>query len=310
MASSTAARTLGACIVFVASQSLLASESSSNQTLAGSESIELIEEPISADAVESAIEEYVRAKYRGDDETVRSRAHHDIARRSVADTYWGQPSDEWVRPFGHDNLQFYGTQYSRTTLDNPEDGRCDITIFDIEEQTASAKVVMEDVVDYLHMIHFDGRWMIADSAVIILQNQGDRAPAERPTKHDEIAQIVRDYCVGFYELDGDKVQNTCHTLLSKRAIEHAQGTDFDFLRPITYEEIRILGETFNKEFGFDPQTARCEVEVYEVRGNVAAAKLTGSIWFDYFHLLRVNDQWQIVNIMFEPLAEDRWSDVS
>jgi hypothetical protein len=262
-------------------------------------------EPRTERAIERALEEYVHAKYEGNDRVVRSRAHHDIARRAVSDTYWGQPSDEWVRPYTHDHLQFYGTPYNQTRRDDPDEGRCEIEIFDIEERTASAVVVMDDVVDYVHMILFDGKWVIGDSAVIILDSVGADVPQPSDEDKDTIEQLARDYCVGFYEIDGDKVQNTCHPTLSKRVVERAPNTDFDYLRGITYEEIRILGETFNKEWGF-PTDSRCEIEVYEIRGNVAAVKMTATVWFDYFHMMRVNGEWRIVNIMFEGLPEDRW----
>lgn len=264
------------------------------------------DEDVSVAAVESAIEDYVRAKYAGDVQGVQERAHEDIARRTVMDTYWGRPSDEWVRPYTHHVLQFYGTQYNEVRLDDPEDGRCEIEVFDVEEKTASAVVVMEDVVDYLHMILFDGEWVIADSAVIILDEAGDEPPAVTDEDRSEIAQLVEDYCMGFYAVDGDKVQGTCHPILSKRVVERVQGLDFDYLRSITFEEIRILGETFNADGNFDTDD-RAEVDVYEIRGNVAAAKLTASVWFDYFHILRVNGEWTIVNIMFEGLARDRWA---
>tara|TARA_R110002072_G_scaffold42064_10_gene117935 strand:- start:75354 stop:76352 length:999 start_codon:yes stop_codon:yes gene_type:complete len=274
-------------------------------------------EPITEAAITAAIEEYVRAKYTGDNETVRSRTHSVLARRAVSSHYWGEPTKDWVRPYTQDHLKFYGTSLNQTRTDTPEDGRCEIEIFDIAQRTASARVIMEDVVDYLHMIHFEGRWLIADSGVIILDPVGDKPPAKsspeiagKPTdNYAQIEQIVRDYCVGFYELDGQKVQSTCHTLLSKRVVEQAEPVDIEYLREITYEEIEILGNTFNKEFNFDPETARCEIEIYEVRKNVAAVKMTGTIWFDYIHLLKVNGQWQIVNIMFEGLPRDEWVDI-
>ncbi len=258
-------------------------------------------------AVERAIEQYVRARYEGDVDTLKSRAHHDIARRVVTDQYWGRPSDEWVRPISHDHLGFFGTEHTDAHRDDPENGRCDIEIFDLEERTASAVVVMDDAVDYLHMIYFDGRWIIGDSAVLSLDDPDD-VPEPSTDDAETIERIARDYCVGFYEIDGDKVQDTCHPSLSKRSVEHAPDTDFDFLSEITWEEIRILGNTFNRGWGFDPDV-KCEVEVYEIRGNVAAVKMTGTVWFDYFHMMRVNGEWSIVNIMYESLDESRWVDV-
>ncbi len=266
-------------------------------------------EPVNEDAVYSAIKEYVIAKYAGDEETVRSRAHHDLARRVVSDTYWGQPSEEWVRTYSHDQLQYYGTELNQTQMDSPKEGRCEIEIFDVEQYTAAARVIMEDVVDYMHLVHFEGRWLVADSAVIILDEAGAKAPRKSTKDLKTIEQIVRDYCIGFYEIDGKKVQDTCHPTLSKRSVEKPENVDFEFFKLITWEEIEILGETFNKHWGFDPETARCDVEVYEVRDNVAIAKMTGSVWFDYFQLMRVNGEWSIVNIMYEPLPQERWTDV-
>lgn len=267
-------------------------------------------EPITEEAVASAIEEYVRARYAGDADRTKARVHHDIARRAVTDRYWGQPSKEWVRPYTQDQLGFYADPKSPQRLENPGSGRCEIEVFDIEQRTASARVIMEDVVDYLHMIHVDGRWLIGDSAVIILDAPGDRPPAISERHEEAVTRIARDYCVGFYQTDGGKVQSTCHPSLSKRAVEHAQlsnGEAFDYLSQITWEEIRILGETFNRHWGFD-ESARCEIEIYEIRGDIAAAKMTGSVWFDYFHLMRVNGEWSIVNIMYESLDKSRWTD--
>jgi hypothetical protein len=268
-------------------------------------------EPLTEGAVAKAIEEYVRARYAGDVETAQSRVHEAIARRSVADTYWGQPSDEWVRPYTRDMLAVYADPESSQRLDNPSEGRCDIEVFDVEQQSASARVIMEDAVDYLHMIRVDGRWVIGDSAVILLDEPGTKPPAISSRHAGEIEQISRDYCVGFYELDGDKVQGTCHPTLSKRSVEQAElsdGTGIEYMRGITYEEIRILGETFNTQWGFDADD-RCTVEIYEIRGNIAAVKMTGTVWFDYFHMMEVNGEWSIVNIMFEGLDRSRWVDV-
>ncbi|MDF1870523.1 MAG: nuclear transport factor 2 family protein, partial [Phycisphaerales bacterium] len=230
-------------------------------------SMDPIAEPITEEAVTKAIQEYVFAKYAGDVDAVRSRTHHDIARRTVMDTYWGAPSTEWVRIYSHDHLQFYGTSLNQTKLDSPTEGRCEIEVFDIEQFTAAARVIMEDVVDYLHLVHFDGKWLIADSAVIILDEQGARAPGKSIKDKDTIESIVRDYCIGFYEIDGEKVQDTCHPSLSKRTVEKPDNVDFDFFKLITWEEINVLGETFNTHWGFDPETARCDVEVYEIRDN-------------------------------------------
>lgn len=279
---------------------------SAGKTSADEPRVKPTSEAVTADAVEDAVREYVFAKYAGDDETVRSRAHHDIARRAVSASYWGRPSEEWVRPYGHDVLRFYGTRANTARRDDPESGRCEITVYDVESSSASASVVMDDVVDFMHLVRFEGRWMIADSAVIILDEAGSEPPAATRQSAEAIRDVIRDYCMGFYETDGDKVQRTCHSMLSKRSVARwPEGRGFDYFQRVTWEEIRILGDTFNRHYGFDPETARCEIEVYEIRENIALAKLTGSVWFDYFQLMNVRGEWKIVNIIFETLPEER-----
>jgi len=256
-------------------------------------------------AISNAIKEYAIARYAGDVQGVRSRLHPALASRTISDTYWGQPSDEWVRPLTFEGTSFLKTSVNRVLLDNPNSGRVEVTVHDIAQITAAATLISEDRIEMLHLILFNDQWLIADIVTNFLSNPGDKATA-KTTRHDEsITKILTDYCVGFYEIDGQKVQNTCHPILSKRAVEHNDEGNFDFLQQITYEEIKILGETFNKSFGFEPD-ARCVVEIYEVRGDIAIAKMTGTVWFDYFQLLKVDNEWTIINIMFESLPRDQW----
>ncbi|MCB1182609.1 nuclear transport factor 2 family protein [bacterium] len=262
-------------------------------------------EPVTAEAVEAALHEYVLARYAGDEAAVRARVHPRLARRMLQDRYWGQESRQWLREFTPDQLRFTATPHNRARLDDPAAGRAGITVFDLEARTASAVMVMEDAVDYVHVIHFDGRWLVADSALLPLAEVGAAPPAPTHDDDEAVARVVRDYGIGFYEKDGAKVQGTCHSQLSKRTVESHESVDFNWLGSISWDEIAILGERFNAHWGFDPARARCEVEVYRVTDGIAAAKLTGSVWFDYLHLMRVNGEWRIVNIMYEGLPEER-----
>lgn len=262
----------------------------------------LAEEPISETAIEQAMTQYVHAKYAGDAEGVRERAHHAISRYMRTDRYFGQPSDQWLRRYHWDNLRFYGSSANQTRHANPEDGRLEIEVYDVARWSASAKVVMDDVVDLVHLVHFDGKWVVADSAVRLIPNAG--VPGEDRSEEDEVREVVENYCLGFYHVDGQRVQNTCHNGLSKRRVEHARPEHggFDYMQSITFEEIKILGDVYNSNGHIDPESAPVVVDVYYVDDTMAAAKLTADGWFDYFHLFKVNGQWLIANIIFEPLA--------
>ncbi|MEQ8769301.1 MAG: nuclear transport factor 2 family protein [Phycisphaerales bacterium] len=261
-------------------------------------------EPVTEQAVENALREYVTAKYTGDAETVRERTHHAISRYALAHDYWGNPCDDWLRQYNWDVLRFYSTDRNNTRTDSPEDARLDIEVFDVERWSASAMFVSEDAVDLVHLVLFDGSWVVVDSAVTVLSENGAEPPTQDSSERDAVRQVVEDYCRGFYEVDGDKVQGTCHPGLSKRETRTSSPEDgsFSFMRSISYEEIKILGDIYNRSGHIDAGTAPVEIDVYYVDGETAAAKLVADGWFDYFHLFKVNGDWKIANIIFEPLA--------
>ncbi|GAB5495256.1 MAG: hypothetical protein Phyf2KO_03360 [Phycisphaerales bacterium] len=244
---------------------------------------------------------YALDRYEGDSEGLKKAVHHDAARRTIANHYWGQPSDEWIRPLAYDLFDAAGGPQDFHKRIDPENGTNEVAVFDTASFTASAMLEMDRTIELVHAVEFEGEWVIADALVI------DKGVTGEATEEDkaEIEQLIRDYVVGFYEIDGDKVQSTCHTGLSKRTVEHTQEGKVGFFRPITYEEIYLLAETFNRHFNFSP-SARCEIDIYYADDKHAAAKVLAASWFDYFQIAKVEGEWTIVNIMFEGLPEDQW----
>jgi hypothetical protein len=248
---------------------------------------------------------YAVDRYEGDVEGLKDAVHHDVARRTVTDRYWGQPSDQWVRVLNHDMMAFAGESGNPSRRSDPENGQIDVTVFDSARETVSAMVETDSVVELVHAVYFENEWKIADT--LVLPKRGEKIDATEEDKA-EIKQLITDYVVGFYEVDGEKVQNTCHPSLSKRTLEHSRDGSFDYFSLITYEEIEFLGNTFNTHFNFNPSTSRCAIDIYYTDAGHCAAKVVGASWFDYFHIAKVNEEWKIINIMYEGLPESEWQD--
>jgi len=132
------------------------------------------------------------------------------------------------------------------------------------------------------------------------------AAADDPTNdHAAVRDTITDYVMGFYERAPDRVQSSIHPDLAKRWVcDNFWGQPHEWLEPITYEEMRPLAMHFNAGGGFDPNTARKDIEIYEVSDSVASAKLTGAIWFDYFHLAKVKGEWSVVNVLWGQVDPD------
>lgn len=253
-------------------------------------------------SVTALLDGYAQARYEGDAKALKAAVHPAAARRVLFDTYWGAPSDEWVRPMSYDLLDAAGGEGDPNKRPDPDAGPRSVRVFDTETQTASAMLDMDGEKELIHAVEFEGEWVIADALILRDGYAGEATEEDRA----EIEQLIRDYVMGFYEIDGQKVQDTCHPILSKRSVENARGGELGFFQVITFEEIRLLGETFNTHFNFSPSSARCDIELYYVDEKHAAAKVTAASWFDYFHIAKVGGMWQIINIMFEGLPEEEW----
>ncbi|BCL75098.1 hypothetical protein JHS3_08340 [Jeongeupia sp. HS-3] len=121
-------------------------------------------------------------------------------------------------------------------------------------------------------------------------------PAHAGRSDDEAAirQVASDYLASWYAGDGKKMATTLHPKLVKRTLPAAPGaavvdTNADALVAATK-----AGDG-KPAAGEKPQP---EVNVLDVYGNAAVAKVTGTQWIEYLQLGRIQGQWKIINVMY------------
>jgi putative lumazine-binding protein len=110
------------------------------------------------DGVRQAVLDYVEGVYNVDPSLIERSVHPKLAKTGF---YRGQ-KDETYRPGS--NMTF--EQLKDVARNWNKDGKLrkdapkEITVFDVLDQTASAKLVAEWGIDYFHLAKFDGKWMI------------------------------------------------------------------------------------------------------------------------------------------------------
>jgi len=118
--------------------------------------------PTAADsaAIKATALDYIEGWYEGNGDRMQRALHPELAKRIVM-----QPPQPGMRA----RLD----QQSAMTLTNntragggkrtpPERQQKDVTILDIYENAASAKIVADSWIDYLHLARVDGRWQIVN----------------------------------------------------------------------------------------------------------------------------------------------------
>jgi hypothetical protein len=110
------------------------------------------------EAVRQAVLDYVEGIYNVEPSRIERSVHPKLAKTGF---YQGQ-KDETYRPGS--NMTFEQlvevaknwNKAGKLRKDAPKE----ITIYDVLDQTATAKLVAEWGIDYLHLAKFDGKWMI------------------------------------------------------------------------------------------------------------------------------------------------------
>jgi hypothetical protein len=111
-----------------------------------------------AELIKQTALDYIEGWYEGNAERMERALHPELAKRIVR-------SD----PKGRNSLDQMGAmtlvQYARAGggKDTPkEKQQKDVTVLDIFGNTASAKVIASDWIDYMHLAKWNGRWVIVN----------------------------------------------------------------------------------------------------------------------------------------------------
>ncbi len=120
-----------------------------------------------------------------------------------------------------------------------------------------------------------------------MQHWREISPSLRHTRHSYISDPT---C--------NRRQASCsvHPDLAKRGffIEHGQPTE----SIMSFTQFLEHTKTYNKDGQFSPDAPK-EIIIYEVLDHTASAKLSAAWGIDYMHLVKYNDKWMIVHVLWQ-----------
>jgi hypothetical protein len=111
------------------------------------------------EAVKQAVLDYVEGVYNVDPARIERSVHPDLAKRGFFRTRGKEGYSNGKMTFA-ELVEVAKTWNKEGKL--PKDAPKDITIFDVLDQTAAAKLVAQWGIDYFHLAKYDGKWMIVN----------------------------------------------------------------------------------------------------------------------------------------------------
>ena len=116
------------------------------------------QQPDDREAVKQAVLDYVEALYEADSARIERSVHRDLFKLGFERDKEGTYKSSRMT---YQQLYDLAGRWNKTGR-IPKNSKKEIVVYDVVDQTASAKLTALWGIDYLHLAKFDGKWMITD----------------------------------------------------------------------------------------------------------------------------------------------------
>jgi hypothetical protein len=114
--------------------------------------------PDNREAVKQAVLDYVEALYEADSARIQRSVHQDLFKLGFE-----RDKEGMYKPYRMTYQELYDLAGRWNKAGRiPKNSTKEIVVYDVADQTASAKLTARWGIDYLHLAKFDGKWMITD----------------------------------------------------------------------------------------------------------------------------------------------------
>ncbi len=122
--------------------------------------------------------------------------------------------------------------------------------------------------------------------------------------YNNVKGAILDYVEGLYLVDSTRIIKSVDPKLRKLGYYYNPDKKgyVDNLE-MTHQQLVRLAARWNSDYDQADENSPKEIEIFDVNSKTASAKLTAEWGIDLFHLAKVNDQWKIVNVIWQSQPE-------
>ena len=125
--------------------------------------------------------------------------------------------------------------------------------------------------------------------------------ASAQTKQDTLAikQAALDYIESQHTPNPSQMERALHPRMVKRTFWKDKPTGKDYVRETSTESMVLLAESYNKKGDKFPTSPRKDIKLLDISERTASIKLNADEWIDYMHLVKLNGDWKIINVLWQ-----------
>ena len=115
----------------------------------------------------------------------------------------------------------------------------------------------------------------------------------------EIKEKALGYLIALQELKPELMSTVFHPDLAKRTFRNDWKTKKDSIHETTYKEMVSFAESWNKSGTKFPPKPSNQAIILDVYHRIATVKLVSDNWVEYLHLVKTNERWNIINLLWQ-----------
>lgn len=126
--------------------------------------------------------------------------------------------------------------------------------------------------------------------------------AQSPADTAGIRQAALNYIEGWFTGDAERMERALHPRLAKRMVRAAPERPDQLVETSALELVQQTRRGGGEEIPAGRQ--RTDVRILDIFGSAASARIDAGLWIDYLHLVKWNEEWKIVNVLWELRPEE------
>lgn len=115
----------------------------------------------------------------------------------------------------------------------------------------------------------------------------------------DIKRVALAYIESQHNPNPKLMQDALHPRLVKRSVFKNKTTQKDYVSEYFAENMVILAESYNIKGDKFPKNPTKEVKLLDVSARTASVKLIADEWIDYMHIVKLNGEWKIINVLWQ-----------
>jgi hypothetical protein len=188
-------------------------------------------------------------------------------------------------------IQVVGAQ---ATVLAEEKRHIQVEILDVQQGLAMVRATSAKFWDYLQIADIDGEWKIIN--VLWINNPNQEKSTHTSADETAIKETALNYIEGSFSGDAERMEKALHPELNKVIPVKVRQTGKTMLDKMG---AALLIEGTRAKMGMVPVDERnIELNILDVKNNIAMVKVLSSRYYDYLQVAKFGDSWKIVNVLW------------